>query len=67
MRDANRIDKILEEVRGIWKRYPDLRLTQLIMNLSDSPMLYYIEDNDLIDALKRLYGEGNEEEKKEQS
>lgn len=60
MRDVNRIDKVLEEIKRIWEKYPDLRLTQLIMNLSNSPMLYYLEDDDLIDALKRFYGEENE-------
>ena len=63
MRDINRIDRILEEVKGIWKKYPDLRLTQLIMNLSDSPFLYYMEDDDLVNCLKVFYGEKEKEEK----
>lgn len=30
MRDPNRIDEIIEELRICWKKYPDLRLGQLI-------------------------------------
>lgn len=32
MRDPERIDKIVEELRVFWKMNPDQRLTQLIMN-----------------------------------
>ena len=48
MRDPNRIDRILKRVEEIWKENPDLRLTQLIMNvlaLNVDP--YYIEDDTL--------------------
>lgn len=55
MRDANRIDVILSEIKSIWKKYPDLRLGQLICNVVRDPALYYIEDEDLIKALKELY------------
>jgi uncharacterized protein YihD (DUF1040 family) len=48
MRDPARIDRILKRVEEIWKENPDLRLTQLIMNvlaLNVDP--YYIEDDTL--------------------
>jgi len=48
MRDPERIDRILTSVEEIWKKYPDLRLTQLIMNvlmINKDP--YYIEDDEL--------------------
>jgi len=32
MRDPTRIDKVLKDLGGIWKQYPDLRLGQLIIN-----------------------------------
>ena len=64
MRDINRIDKVLGEIKCIWEKYPDLRLTQLIMNLSNSPLLYYMEDDELVRALKVLYGENDEKEEK---
>jgi hypothetical protein len=53
MRDPARIEKILEVVRGVWERYPDLRLGQLIGNAADIRNVdsYYIEDDDLEDEL----------------
>jgi len=53
MRDPKRIEPIIQLIREIWYEYPDLRLTQLIMNalrLNKDP--YYIEDEQLYQALK---------------
>ncbi len=37
MRDPERIDKLLTELKYYWKRYPDLRLCQVVGNfLHDS-------------------------------
>lgn len=55
MRDINRIDKILAELAEIWKKYPDLRLGQLLSNVLQDPALYYVEDNKLIDYLHEYY------------
>lgn len=48
MRDPGRIDPILEEVRRIWKKNPDLRLVQVfrhIQSLNQGPMdSFYVED-----------------------
>jgi hypothetical protein len=53
MRDPNRIEPILGLIREIWYTYPDLRLTQLIMNvLNINQDPYYIEDEYLEAALK---------------
>lgn len=57
MRDPSRIDKVIAEVLALWKRYPDLRLGQLLCNVLRDPALYYAEDADLIAALKEYYGE----------
>jgi len=54
MRDPERIAPILELIKEIWEKCPDLRLTQLIMNalrLNQDP--YYIEDDDLLKALQK--------------
>ena len=54
MRDPNRIEPMLLLIREIWYTYPDLRLTQLIMNalkMNQDP--YYIEDEKLEEALKK--------------
>lgn len=53
MRDPERIEPILQLIREIWYTYPDLRLTQLIMNvlrMHQDP--YYIEDDKLHEALE---------------
>lgn len=56
MRKKERIPKILAEIQKIWEDNPDLRLGQLINNaISSDTVLYYIEDNDLLDYLKRFY------------
>ena len=53
MRDPNRVEPILALIREIWYIYPDLRLTQLIMNalkMHHDP--YYVEDEKLKKALE---------------
>jgi len=55
MRDANRINTVLSGLKDIWEKYPDLRLGQLICNVVRDPALYYIEDEDLVKALKEFY------------
>lgn len=55
MRDINRIDVVLNEIKDIWKKYPDLRLGQLICNVVRDPALYYIEDENLVKELKEFY------------
>ena len=62
MRDPQRIEKIIGLIRKVWYKYPDLRLTQLIMNalkMANDP--YYIEDDVLEKALKD-YDELTEEQ-----
>jgi uncharacterized protein YihD (DUF1040 family) len=55
MRDINRIDRILAKLGEVWKKYPQLRLGQLILNVINEPTLYYIEDQDLIDSIIDYY------------
>jgi uncharacterized protein YihD (DUF1040 family) len=51
MRDPNRIDEILTWLREEWEKNPDIRLGQLIANLSpafvrsEAKSLFYLEDN----------------------
>jgi len=54
MRDINRIDRIIELLRELWKKYPDQRLGQLLENYIffngergdvTSVRLFYQEDN----------------------
>lgn len=53
MRDPKRIERMLSLIKKVWLDGPDLRLTQLIMNvlrMSQDP--YYVEDNILEEKLK---------------
>lgn len=52
-RDPARIEPMLDAIRTIWTRYPDLRLAQLIMNCAESN--YYLEDEVLLQLLKDTY------------
>ena len=53
MRDPNRIEPLLQLIREVWYKSPDLRLTQLIMNaLKTNHDPYYIEDERLEQALQ---------------
>lgn len=58
MRDINRIDEILAQLGEFWKKYPDLRLGQLIVNtgIQENSLLFYnIEDQDFIDFIINYY------------
>ena len=55
MRDKHRIDAILTELQSIWMNFPDMRLGQLLLNVSKDPELYYLEDEELIERLKDFY------------
>lgn len=57
MRDPKRIDRILKNIEVLWKKYPDLRLCQLLGNCFGPGDLYYIEDYELEAALKVTYKE----------
>ena len=54
MRDPERIDRICNLLRDTWKLFPDWRLGQLIFNLTGRYDCFYVEDNTLEEALKRL-------------
>lgn len=60
MRNPERIPKILKELEELWMRYPDLRLAQLILNAFSihngvDDTVYYMEDEEFIDQLKKAY------------
>jgi hypothetical protein len=58
MRDPERIDRVLTVVRDVWRRYPDLRLGQLIVNAvqTEEPcsQVYSVEDAALVRKLESL-------------
>ncbi|MHA1815660.1 MAG: hypothetical protein ACTSX1_06615 [Candidatus Heimdallarchaeaceae archaeon] len=63
MRDPKRIKPMLDMIKTIWVRAPDLRLLQLLLNsLPSDNMAYYIEDDELEKALKFSYFNQPEED-----
>ncbi|MBN9122042.1 MAG: hypothetical protein J0I06_23355 [Planctomycetes bacterium] len=48
MRDPNRIDRVIEKLREVWKAHPDLRLGQLLVNVirpsQPCPQIFGVED-----------------------
>lgn len=55
MRDVHRIESFLSEFGELWKKYPDLRFGQLVMNLqsiiSKNPDPFYTEDDQMLEAI----------------
>ena len=64
MRNPKRIPKILKVIEKIWQGHPYLRLCQLIQNCFGTNDIYYIEDDELIEALTKHY-ENKENNSKE--
>lgn len=62
MRDPERIDEILDMVRHAWKRVPDQRLGQLLVNVARPPRpvpeIFHLEDTTLRNALLKFLTEG---------
>lgn len=58
MRDPNRIKPFLETIAKCWEQVPDWRFGQLIENLKrrlDVKDLFYIEDEELEEAIKKVF------------
>ena len=55
MRDVDRIPVILGRLEKIWKNNPDLRLGQLILNVINESILYYLEDDVIITEIENFY------------
>ena len=58
MRDPARIDRMLDLLREVWTRSPDLRLGQLIVNAvrphDPCPEVFSVEDTVLARRLERM-------------
>ncbi len=61
MRDPNRIPLVLDAIRQVWERHPDMRLGQLLTaawtfdrNDFSAVDLFYVEDDKLIAAVKKI-------------
>lgn len=56
MRDFNRIDKILTDIRALWINYPDMRLGQLLENfVFNTNTMFYQEDDVTDEKLKEAW------------
>lgn len=53
MRDPNRIGPLLERLREVWERHPDMRLGQLLMADVPDDEMFYIEDGELLNRTER--------------
>ena len=53
MRDVTRIEPMLEELKSVWEQYPDLRLGQLICDIGPEEKLFYIEDDLMLERIKK--------------
>ena len=62
-RDPKRITPTLDIIKQIWKMHPDLRLSQLILNVKKPEEfdLYYVEDDELIKRITKLYSGDSQE------
>lgn len=61
MRDPKRIDRIINKLRAYWQSQPDLRLGQIVHNLTPDPdgfsdEIFYIEDDRIEEALDTYFG-----------
>ncbi len=54
MRDPARIEKVLKRLEEVWKKYPDMRLAQLLGNIFDH-LPYYMEDEEFIKVIESYY------------
>lgn len=56
MRDPNRIPVILEMIRVEWEKYPDLRLGQIISNVTYGMGcdLFHLEDGEFIKMFNKF-------------
>jgi len=59
--EPNSAKELLETIEKVWAKYPDLRLTQLLVNVikpSEScSEIYYVEDSKLVKLLNELAAE----------
>jgi len=56
MRDPARIEVLLDLIADVWRRHPDYRLAQLLINAANPsepcPEVYHLEDDELAKKLE---------------
>ena len=59
MRDTERIAPLLGDLHILWRRYPDLRLGQLVAALTPRNLdPFYVEDDAIHDRVKEVLENG---------
>jgi uncharacterized protein YihD (DUF1040 family) len=60
MRDANRIPRIMAKLQQAWEKYPDMRLTQLLINmgLAADSTAWFVEDDLTELQIEKILREG---------
>ena len=53
MRNEDRIDLIIDKIKLVWHKYPDLRLGQLLVALFGHDNIFYDEDEILLEILNK--------------
>jgi len=57
-KEPNIEQEVIDTIMKVWKKYPSLRLTQLIVNAIEvknpCPDVFYVEDSDLINLLNNF-------------
>jgi uncharacterized protein YihD (DUF1040 family) len=56
MRDPKRIDRIMSKLTKKWKKYPDMRFLQFMINVGlvpDTDGLWFVEDDEIERHIKR--------------
>jgi uncharacterized protein YihD (DUF1040 family) len=59
MRDINRIEPLLNDLKELWLKYPDLRLCQLLAWIANDSGwtnndLFYLEDDVIAEQIKKI-------------
>ena len=57
MRAEYRIRVILDALRQVWEKLPNLTFGQFLYNVATDPALYYIEDGELLASVIDYYGD----------
>ncbi len=55
MRDQNRIDAFCSELAAYWHKVPDWRFGQFVSNVLTKCDLFYIEDDDFLNDMKKFF------------
>lgn len=56
-RKCSRITPVIRKLEEVWRKFPDLRLGQLLIDCAGDKDLFNLEDDDLLEALERFSDE----------